>query len=412
MSADFLSKGVSNLNVDILSKNVSKSVKIPAVLGLSEYVEFDYKNEYSLGDGDLTKESIVEVRTTYKPLSSALLSQIQFLTCYWNGPEEHPNPIVLYVSMSALDLEENRPQLTEGNELNRKEKINIDNIILLSELFPSFKFHIYSDQDLGNKFKNHSSFVDDESYVVNDSKIIGDLRKIIVHRKSFTSEDAKLWNFGKILTPTLSSKPNKKSNITLFLMFDFTTDPTDNIIVDQKNTLTHDEVNNINWSYMLQQSKLYNIISPFKSMLKFVLPKPTIEALSIKPNKGKTRNYLEGVIFKKPWDASYSKETILVPYENKEIEWNIVSYDHMMNYQNCEKRSDIKYLNIINNSRSYINGSLNLYNDFDSTLTVCIITDYLQKFSYPDDPPYIYTLISKIFNELSEVLYIRGKKKT
>lgn len=408
MSVDFLNKGVSSLGGGYLTPKVATN--IPNALKLTEYINFDYESEFTMGNGDGTKINNTgeEINTLYKPITCLFLAQLQFLTCYYKGVEEHPNPIVLYVPMSTSNLVNNIPHLSEGNTLRETSKNNLNHILLLSKTFPMFKFHVYTEQDLGDKFKEKVAFVDD--YEINEERIIGDQRRIIVHRKIFTDEDAKFWSFGKIITPTLHRIKENNNKINIFYISDFSTDPSNNII--SKNILLPDDVNNVNWSYMEKQKELFLKISPVKALLKFILPKPTIEALSISPDKGANRNYFEGVIFKRVWDSRYSREVSLVPNsDNREMEWNIETYDRMMTYNNIEKRPNVKFLNIINNSKSSINSKLHLENDLDSSLTVSIIIEYLRKFSYPEDPANIFTLISSIFQEFSEMYIVRNKFK-
>lgn len=384
---DFLSSGVSRF----VDSGVGKAVDLPSVFKQNVYVKFDYDKDYSLGNGD--EHTMVDssgVESLRKPLSCAFLSQMQFLSCYWEGFERHPNPVILYIPMIVTNLGINTPKL---NGLKDPNYVNIDHIFLLSEAFPMFKFHIYTQQEVNNKFVEYFA----KDYEINEQNIIDDSRKIVIHRKTFDENDAELWSFGNTSTPTLSSIKRTK-NISVFMISEFSTDPKDNT---NENT-NKDDINEINWAYMMYQKDLTLKLTPTKALLKFFLPIPTDKSLSVSEN----RSYFEGIIFKKAWDSRYSRDLNIVPYDGlREKDWNINVYYKMISYHNNETRGRTKFLNVINNSKTSIINTNQLYleNDFDSSLAVSIISYYLKKFNYPDDEIYIFNTIHSFLHSFNEL---------
>lgn len=381
---DHLSTGVSKFD----NHAVGQAAILPSVLKLTEYHKFDYETEYCLGNGDSYKQTeLGGIDTISKPLTCMFLSRLQFLTCYWNGLDEHPNPIFLFIPLVATQLENYTPDI---KGLKDATNFDMENIFLLSQLFPMIKFHIYNTQELNSKYTQY--FVNE--YNVNS--ITDDNNNFVIHRKMFNLQEAELWNFGNVLTPTQKTTRQK---INLFVVTDYSTELKQNINERYFNEITDDDVNDLHWSYMQYQKELLLKINPTKCMLKFCLPTPTSKTLSISEN----RSYFEGTLYKKAWDLRYAKDLNLVPnYGLREKEWNVKIYSMLIKNHNVEKRGRTKFYNVINNSRTSINSKLQLENDFDSCLTVSIIGEYLRKFGYSDDTPYIFTLLSSVLKSFNE----------
>lgn len=194
------------------------------------------------------------------------------------------------------------------------------NIAVVSELFPEMEFHLYDPM----KFKVEGS------------------EKIKLYCQYFMDEDANKW-------------ANRND---VFFISDIRT-------ADYRILSEYDNEKNI-WQDMEMQSRWVKIIKPQSAHLKFRLPYP---------NKGMNQKltYLSGYIFKQPWAPQTSTETRLVPYPTyEEKEYDTVRYESQMFYHNTVIREKARYWHEIINDGE-------LKDDYDSSMEISIICDYLDK---------------------------------
>ena len=131
------------------------------------------------------------------------------------------------------------------------------------------------------------------------------------------------------------------------------------------------------WSDMSLQRKWVEEIKPLYSLLKFRLP----YAENFELDKGKTRNYLDGIVYTQAFCKSSSSETRLCVF-GKQItgrDWDITSYERKLFHHNFVNRSKMLYENPIDKEKRFVYPELGLYNDFDSVYFTHVVIDYMKK---------------------------------
>jgi hypothetical protein len=230
-----------------------------------------------------------------------IVSEIQFFNYFWD-PIMHPTPTVVYVGAAP------------GTH-----------ITLLSEMFPTFIFHLYDPQTF----------------------LIKETEKIKIFRQFFTDEIAE-----------------KYKDMSIYFISDIRTGEYSNLSdIEKEKAVIRD---------MQFQERWYNIINPIKAQLKFKLPYP---------KEGQTHmEYLDGYLFKQPWSPQTTSETRLVPVKGKKIHWNLLVYEEQIFYHNRVVREEFNYYNIYTKNKKIPYDPPELLNDYDSTCEISILNDYLTKF--------------------------------
>lgn len=118
---------------------------------------------------------------------------------------------------------------------------------------------------------------------------------------------------------------------------------------------------------MFRQQKWYEIINPFKALLKFRLPYSDHNM----PMKIK---YLSGLLLKQSWAPQTSTETRLIP-DGKYTEWDSIKYEEQMFYFNSIIRETFRYDNPF---KTIFPLNDELINDYDSMSEVFILSEYLR----------------------------------
>jgi hypothetical protein len=147
------------------------------------------------------------------------------------------------------------------------------------------------------------------------------------------------------------------------------------------------------------QMKWVQELKPVQSLLKFRLP---YEYKWTNKND-KYFLYLDGDLFKQAWSAPTSTETRIVP--NLSItprNWDFREYESMMFYQNNVIREHISFINPLTNINEPICLELGLTQDYDSTLFVITIKEYLDKYNADTSPEAVLKLCKAIIEDIGK----------
>lgn len=196
-----------------------------------------------------------------------LLSEIQFLTLFWN-PNKISNPHLLYIGAAP------------GHH-----------IPLLHVLFPQFTFHLY----------------DPRSFHLQETE------GIKLHQKYFDDSDEKEW---------IEFSHNRQNN-NLFLVSDIRT-------ADLSIHVEPHQYEEQIWKDMQLQENWVKRIQPVRSLLKFRLPYGSGYRDPSKDSERQVL-YLDGIVFTQPYTKSTSTETRLVPYQDaRQKIWDVFQYENQM----------------------------------------------------------------------------------
>lgn len=212
-----------------------------------------------------------------------------------------------------------------------------EHLNVLSKLFPSLTFHLFDSGEF--------------------SKDLYNISNIVINNRYFDNSDIEEWK-------------NKKC----ILISDIRT-----LTYDSSKTNVDDMKSNedIVWQDMQLQRTWVNEIKPLYSLLKFRLP--YAEDFEIK--KGKTRDYLDGIVYTQAFCKPSSSETRLCVF-GKQItdrKWDILSYERKLFHHNSVIRSKHLFENPIDKEKRFIYPELGLYNDFDSVHLTNVVIDYMKK---------------------------------
>lgn len=255
------------------------------------------------------------------------LSEVEFFTFYWN-PIDIPDPLCVYAGAAP------------GTH-----------IPLLSELFPTFKFHLY----------------DPAPFSIQPTK------QIKIFKQYFDKEDV--------------AKYTNKDNV--FFICDIRTSNFDihkNKLI-KENQLEEEEMNQKAkienedqiWSDMERQENWVFDMNPEHCLLKFRLPYPMTD------KEENYVSYLNGVPLWQVWAPGRSTETRLKPNRNEQgkyfrKDWGILKYEQQCYFFNTFVRENMKFLNPLNSKEETIDDG-ELINDFDSTAEAFILKTYVERFT-------------------------------
>lgn len=253
---------------------------------------------------------------------------LQFLTKYWD-PMQATKPKLVYVGAAPCSW-----------------------ALLLARQFPVFELHLYDPEPFDITLMEHD---------MNDSKreVLSDINQadIYLYKRLFEDEDTKRWAdetdvfFVSDIRPFSYEKEGEEGELTV-----------------------HEN--------MMIQSNWIKKIQPLYSQVKFKLPYS--KNLSNPDADHTLYQYLDGRIYFQQWVGEYSTESRLVsspPYQDTEYDYKI--YEEMMFHHNTYARNvnKTRYRNLFDGSRGPypILSTYGLYNDLDSTMTIKIIMEYLEK---------------------------------
>lgn len=200
---------------NVSKKPVEQKKLIQEIFEETKFVSFNKDKDLTVGEGDeeLSYEPLKypERREVELGQLKLLVSEIEFLTYYWN-PEIVPNPTIVYVGAA--------PGIHTS---------------FLSALFPEFEFHLY---DNGRW-----------------SPLLSENPRIHLHSKYFTAEEAEKW----------------KNRSDIFFISDIRSlDYDEN--ADKEDINEQKKSNSLLLSDLAFQKEWVEIIKPVQSLLKFRLP--------------------------------------------------------------------------------------------------------------------------------------------
>ena len=211
-------------------------------------------------------------------------------------------------------------------------------IPFLTELFPWFEFHLYDPRDLF-----------DEKLKTNP--------RVKLFVQFFEDKDAQKYKGRKdvfFFSDIRTSSYNKEK---------YTTEKSQK----ENESLVKED--------MERQKRWVEIMNPVKAQLKFRLPY-TYTWL-----KEKEFEYFDGDIYLQPWAPQTSTETRLVVDMNKSLrKWNFPLYERMMFYHNNVIREHAVFVNPVTGLNAPADIELGLTQDYDSTVFLDTIQDYMKKF--------------------------------
>lgn len=212
-------------------------------------------------------------------------------------------------------------------------------IAVLADMFPQFTFHLYDERKHDENLKSNE--------------------KIKIHQQLFTDLDAKQW----------------AGRQDVFFISDIRSG---NYKRDDEFKQAYAEANEkLVEVDMNRQMEWVKAIKPVRASLKFRLPYTWDFVVA----KGKTRSYLDGLVYIQAWGPVTTTETRLVPNEDLGMrDWNYAAHQDMMFYHNTRVRVGQPFLNPLTRDRTRVDHMLGLWNDYDSILTTTIIMEYLTKF--------------------------------
>lgn len=283
---------------------------------------FDEQDWLTFGDGDgyqdyFPRKGRVKESVKWGQLK-LFITELQFFNKYWD-PKAVARPLCLYVGSAP------------GTHIS-----------FLADMFPWFEFHLYDPRDVFDEaLKKHP--------------------RIKLFVKFFTDEDAKSYAKRKdvfFFSDIRSSAYNKEQ----FSTEEFERENEKLVIEDLE-----------------RQKKWFEIINPVKAHLKFRLP----YGYSWQKEMPDRMNfsYLDGDIYRQVWSPQTSTETRLVPLTGASSRaWNSQLYEKMCFYHNNVIREHAKFVNPLNGLNEDIDLESGLTQDYDSTITIVTVRDYLRKF--------------------------------
>ena len=290
-----------------------------------------------------------------------LLSEIEFLTIYWDR-HTYPNPVLVYAGSAP------------GNH-----------IPFLSNMFPSVDFHLY----------------DPRPFKIKENK------RISIFQEYFTNKIAESYNnrddvFFISDIRKKSPKDNleeiaKKLKITYKYALD-NSDTDQNIIYEMERYYSEDIYDD-----MLMQQEWVLKMEPAFSLLKFKIPYPD-------KNQEKMYKYLKGHLLIQVWPRNKSSELRLVSFPDKKTKkfekglWSDIEYEKLAFYHNVVVRKNFEYKNPLNDKKIYINEP-ELFNSYDDTAEIFILLLYCEKYGVEkkeDKELYSITLSNIITKELNK----------
>ena len=305
---------------------------------------FDFKeNEWlTVGDGCGNQKYFSRADRVKKAVKWGQLklftSELQFLNKYWD-PKAIPNPIVVYVGAAP------------GNHIN-----------FLAKMFPQITFYLYDSQPFDAR--------------------LAQLSNVILGLRYFQEEDVEAF---------------KPYSDRLFFISDIRS------LEYEKGFQGIEEYERKNEEMAMKdmnlQMKWVQELKPVKAHLKFRLP----YEYKWTDKNSKYVLFLDGDLYKQPWSAPTSTETRLVPdLELPLRNWDFRVYESMMFYHNNIVRENIKFINPLTNINEPICTELGLTQDYDSTVFVTTVREYIAKFSGSTEPESVLKLCKAIIDDVGK----------
>jgi len=268
-----------------------------------------------------------------------LLSEVEFFSIYWDALKI-PNPICVYAGAAP------------GTH-----------ILLLSEMFPSFTFHLYDPSPFTIKASPKIQLFNE--YFTDDVADRYSGRKDIFFLSDIRTADYKLFQRESLASRGITQFDDNRLPIG----------PYDLVVAATKESdmKTEDQI----WGDMNMQQTWINRINPEHALLKFRLP-------YVQSGTDRVVPYLRGVVYWQVWSPQTSTETRLKPVRNSSgiydlAEWSTLEYEEWCIHHNTISRQETSYVNIFTGTDEPID-SPELLNDYDSVAESTILKLYLEKF--------------------------------
>ncbi|CAH6418949.1 Cap-specific mRNA (nucleoside-2-O-)-methyltransferase [uncultured virus] len=212
-------------------------------------------------------------------------------------------------------------------------------IAVLADMFPWFTFHLHDPREHDPILKGN--------------------KNIHIHKGFFNDEEAKVYAERKdvfLIVDIRSTTYKRNENVS---------------------TAEAKENEAIVASDMDKQMAWTRIIRPVKASLKFRLP----YSWDFVKAQGKTRAYLDGLVYLQQWGPVTTTETRLVPHDDLRMrDWDYQAHEEMMFHHNTKVRAVQAFLNPITGSDGAVAPKMGLLSDYDSVATTVITMEYLEKF--------------------------------
>jgi hypothetical protein len=243
-----------------------------------------------------------------------------------------------------------------------------EHIVVLADLFPSITFNLYDKCDFDTRLEDKSN--------------------VILHSKYFSPSDIEEWK-----------------NKQCLMICDIRT-----LTYDSSRTKLEDLKENEDtvWKDMSLQQSWVQKIKPVFALLKFRLP----YAEPFELDKGRTRKYLDGIVYTQPFSKSSSSETRLCVngLECRQREWDILSYERKLFHHNSEIRRKV-YKNPFTGNHKHIYYDIGLYNDYDSVHLTHTVMDYIVKIGLCPDEKSTLDLLEFILSNISPTKNLQDIRK-
>jgi hypothetical protein len=305
---------------------------------------FDFKeNEWLVvGDGCGSQKYFSRADRVKKAVKWGQLklftSELQFLNKYWDS-DAIPEPIIVYVGAAP------------GNHIN-----------FLAQMIPQATFYLYDSQPFDARLAQRSN--------------------VRIAQRYFQQADVDTF---------------KAFKDRLFFISDIRS------LAYEKGFQGIEEYERKNEEMAMEdmnlQMKWVQELMPVKAHLKFRLP------YEYKWTDKDTKYvlFLDGDLYKQPWSAPTSTEARLVPDLSLPLRnWDFRVYESMMFYHNNVIREHIKFMNPLTNINESICTELGLTQDYDSTVFVVTVRDYITKFNGDTNPESVLKLCKAIIEDVGK----------
>lgn len=295
-----------------------------------------------------------------------LMSEVEMFTRHWD-PVANPNPVVVYAGSAP------------GIHIN-----------ILSEMFPTFTFHLYDpapfDASLKSNPKVHLYTGPDGFFTTEVAARWKEEESRLMFVSDIRSVPDEITKAKEAMQPTIDELKRKKNR----------TPEEDAELMALKSSFQHYLVT---WEIsihanMLAQQDWVLTMRPQYSLLKFRLP---YDYHDVETDRLREVEYLDGIVYFQCWGPSQTTEArLLVPHpdlwaETMDLDvpegktpgefffrtWRSFDYESQQFWHNLNRRHKATYRNLFTGEPEGISPSLGLVDDYDSCLHCQILREYL-----------------------------------
>ena len=233
-----------------------------------------------------------------------------------------------------------------------------EHMVVLADLFPSISFYLYDKSPFDPR--------------------LNDKRNITIYPRYFSALDMEEWK--------------DKQCLMICDIRTVTYDSTKTKLDDMK--ANEDMV----WNDMMLQQRWVETIKPVYALLKFRLP----YAEPFELEKGRTREYLDGVVYTQAFCKASSSETRLCVngLDCNRRDWDILSYERKLFHHNSQVRNKV-HKNPFSNDTKHVHYDIGLRNDYDSVYLAHATMEYLEKIGQTPNEDNTQKLLEHIISNIS-----------